>query len=388
MPIAGTFVRERMFRVGQSMALVVVAPQPWFPLQRLIRRFLPHFRPALAQFEVQQGFEIHRPRFFSVPMFLKSLDGFFMAVAVYPLARRLVREQGLNIIDAHFGFPEGRAAIHLKRWLRLPVVLTLRGKEERQANMSVRGGLMKAVRDADRVICVSDALRSVALSLGSRPESTTVVGNGVDEKKFYRVDRAAARKRWNLPGDVPVLISVGTLVERKGFHRVLEILPELIKQAGDVRFLIVGGAGAEGDITARLKQQVSELRLEESVIFTGAVPPEELRFAYSAADVFVLATSYEGWANVLLEAMSCGLPVVATNVGGNAQVVSSRALGTLVPFGDSAALLDALREAIQRDWDRDEIIEHGLDNGWGRRIDVLVELYREVAIKSRREGTS
>lgn len=378
MPVAGTFIRERMFRVGRFLPVVVVAPQPWFPLQRLIRRFLPHFRPALATYEVQDGFEIHRPRFLSVPMYFKPFDGLFMALATYRLARRLVRKHGINVLDAHFGFPEGHAASLLGRWLGLPVVLTLRGKEERQTEMPVRDNLRRAVLAANRVVCVSDALRNVALSLGASPDTTCVIGNGVDDRKFHRVDRGVARARFGLPADVPVLVSVGTLVERKGFHRVLAVLPELIKRRGDVRFLIVGGPGAEGDYSATIRALVRDLGLDAHVVFTGALAPEELSVAYSAADVFTLASSYEGWANVLLEAMACGLPVVTTDVGGNAQVVNNPTLGTVVPFGEPRRLLDALDEAIGREWDRDAIVQYARANGWSERIERLVALFGDL----------
>ncbi len=98
----------------------------------------------------------------------------------------------------------------------------------------------------------------------------------------------------------------------------------------------------------------------------------------SAADVFVLATSYEGWANVFLEAMACGLPVVTTRVGGNAEVVCSPVLGTIVNFGDRAALTAALDEALCRHWDRQRIIEYAKANTWDRRIAMLLEVLQRA----------
>src|SRR5512139_18096 len=102
-PTAGVFIRERMFRVGQCLPIVVVAPQPWFPFQGLIRRFRPHFRPPAARFEVMQGVEVHRPRFLCFPAVLKRTDGVLMALSVYWTVRRLVKRHALNILDVHFG---------------------------------------------------------------------------------------------------------------------------------------------------------------------------------------------------------------------------------------------------------------------------------------------
>jgi glycosyltransferase involved in cell wall biosynthesis len=116
------------------------------------------------------------------------------------------------------------------------------------------------------------------------------------------------------------------------------------------------------------------------VHFLGAYPSDRLKLPLSAADVFVLATSYEGWANVFLEAMACGLPVVATDVGGNAEVVCRGDLGTIVPFGDASALASALAAALARKWDRDAIAGYAQQNSWDSRIAVLVEALRSVAL--------
>jgi glycosyltransferase involved in cell wall biosynthesis len=377
-PTAGLFIRERMFRVARHVPIVVLAPQPWFPLQGLIRRFRPHFRPMAPKFEVMDGIEVHRPRFLCVPGVLKWTDGFLMAVSTYFAARRLAARHRANVLDVHFGYPDGFAGVLLGRWLRLPVVLTLRGKEERQARTDVRNGLAFAVRSANRLITVSEALRAVAIALGADPARATVIGNGIDLHKFVPVPQAQARAELGLPADASVIVSVGTLVERKGFHRVLECLPDLLKRHPKLHYLIVGGSGPEGDLSARLHEQVRMLGLDERVHFLGACAPDRLKVPLSAADLFVLATSYEGWANVFLEAMACGLPVVSTQVGGNAQVVNSAELGELVPFGDREALTKAIGTALDRTWDRSRIRSYAEANSWDARIPVLVDGFHRV----------
>jgi glycosyltransferase involved in cell wall biosynthesis len=205
-----------------------------------------------------------------------------------------------------------------------------------------------------------------------------VIGNGVDISKFHPVSREAARQRFGIPGDAKVLISIGALVERKGFHRVIELLPELIRKEPDLHYLIVGGAGPEGDRRAELEQQVESLGLEKRVHFLGSIPSEELKWPLSAADLFVLATSNEGWANVFLEAMACGLPVVTTDVGGNAEVVCQPELGTVVPFGEPLKLRDALREALQKEWSGKLIRSYAEANTWDTRVDNLAEEFRSI----------
>ncbi|MGZ9031689.1 MAG: glycosyltransferase [Burkholderiaceae bacterium] len=375
-PNAGLFIRERMFRVGRTRPIVVVSPQPWFPGQSLIRRFRPHFRPTAPRRETMNGVEIHRPRFFSVPVMFKRFDGFLMALGSALTVRRLIHEEDVNVIDAHFGYPDGNAARWLARWFGLPMVLTLRGKEARQAGSSVlRSRVQAAVCAADRVVTVSSALRDVALELGANPANVQTIGNGIDLSKFRPMPRPEARRLLGLPLDATVLVTVGTLVERKGFHRVVEAMPTLLASNPALHYLVVGGAGPEGDDSEQLRGLVALMGLQERVHFLGPIAPNALQVPLSAANLFVLPSRYEGWANVLLEAMACGLPVVATDVGGNAQVVAHTGLGRIVPFGDADALADAVREALAVNWDRKAIRAYAEANSWDVRIPQLIAVF-------------
>lgn len=377
-PGAGLFIRERMFRVAQQRPLAVVSPQPWFPGQALIRSLRPGYRPQAPALEIQQGIRVYHPRFLALPGLLRRFDGLSMALCSFVLLRRL-RRQGARLIDAHFAYPDGEAAIRLGRFLDLPVTITLRGTEvPHSRNPALRPRLARALKAAARVFAVSDSLRRLALDLGVAAEKTEVVGNGVDTARFHPVDRAAARQRYRLPADAQLLISVGALVERKGMHRVIDSLPALLERHPNLHYLVVGGSSPEGDMRAELEAQAARLGLAGRVHFLGAVPPDELKGPLSASDVFVLATRNEGWANVFLEAMACGLPVVTTAVGGNAEVVCREELGRVVPFGDAAALQQALHAALDTDWDRAAIIEHARANRWDGRVAQLVHAFDSV----------
>lgn len=423
-PTAGLFIRERMFRVGKRLPLVVVSPKPWFPGQGLIRLFRPHYRPMPAKLENQAGFEVHFPRFFAIPGLFRGLDSLFMALGAYFTLRRL-KARGHNLIDAHFAYPDGHAAIKLGCWLDLPVTVTLRGTEVPQSrNPALAPKLREVFRDAAKVITVSESLRRLALSLGLAEERGEVVGNGVDADKFAPVSRDEARAwvnqriaaargvqfrhtgasrypedvapapaadwtpalagettRGSPPYDFPlaestkVLITVGGLVERKGFHRVIACLPELLKTHPDLHYLVVGGPCGEGDMGQALKALVASLGLGDRVHFLGPIQPDQLKWPLSAADVFVLSTRNEGWANVILEAMACGLPVVASDVGGNAEVVCRPELGEVVPFDDHIALVRALESALTAEWHATTIRTYALDNMWDNRVSRLTDLF-------------
>lgn len=388
-PLAGVFIKERMRRVAAELPVSVISPQPWFPLQSLLRLRWPHYRPALPVRETVDGLDVVRPRFLAVPGAFRRLDGFMMAVGALREVRKLRRAGRADVLDAHFLYPDGYAATRLGRWLGIPVTVTLRGTEPgHAARPSLRPRLKRSVIDAQRVFAVSDSLRQFAIELGAPPERTRVVGNGVDLESFSPLPKEEARRRLGLPLESKILVSVGGLVERKGFHRVIECLPALREEFGDLHFLVVGGPSPEGDWTARLKAQTEELGLKSCVHFLGHVRPADLRVPLSAADVFALATRNEGWANVFLEAMACGLPVVTTRVGGNAEVVCRNDLGTIVRFGDQEALRDALAHALDHSWDREAIRDYAAENTWDRRVSVLVEEFRALIAAQQTQAES
>jgi glycosyltransferase involved in cell wall biosynthesis len=303
-----------------------------------------------------------------------------MAMGARRTVRRLHRAGRADVIDAHFGYPDGYAATLVARWEGLPCTITLRGTELRHSrDPALRPRLLAGLRSATRVFSVSASLKRLAVDLGLPDAAVRVVGNGVDSARFSPVPRSEARRALGLDDDARVLVTVGGLVERKGFHRVIACLPELSKEFPKLHYLCVGSSGPEGDFSARLEAQVAKLGLGHCIHFLGALPPDEVRRTVSAADVSVLATRNEGWANVLLEAMACGVPVVATDVGGNAEVVCRGELGTIVPFEDHEALVRALRDALRRDWDRTAIRRYAEANDWSTRVPVLVSEFRRIA---------
>lgn len=375
-PGNGLFIRERMFRVGQHTNLVVVSPVPWFPGQGLIRLFKKAYRPQPPRVEEQQGIKVYFPRFLAFPGVLRNLDAVMMYLCCLRLVRKLALEERVDIIDSHFTYPDGLAATWLARKLRLKCTITLRGTEIPHSGIPGRARLLlKAWSQADRMFTVSQSLRRHAVSLGADAAKFTVIGNGIDTDKFSPLDKTAARQKLGIDADAHVLITVGGLVERKGFHRVIELLPELLKDFPDLAYLVVGGASSEGDYGVRLHELARDLGVEANVVFMGAMESEQLSLPLSAADAFVLSSSNEGWANVILESMACGTPVIATDVGGNAEVVNSEDLGLIVEFGYRQQLLEAITQALSREWSAARLTQYASENHWSKRVSTILEEY-------------
>lgn len=369
-----------MFRVGKQLPLLVISPRPWSPLDWLIRRWRPAFRPKSQTREVVDGFEVYRPNYMSLPGVAKRLDGWSMSRAIMNQIKSLDKIYRPTLIDAHFLYPDGYASSIVASELGIPLVVTIRGsKDERLIGTSREFGLRRALAAAHSVVAVSEQLaQSVAFPMNADPDTVNVIGNGVNQSLFYPEERQLARLRLKLPADAKILVTVGALIGLKGFHRVVDLLPRLMKRWPNLHYLVVGGRAGHDDMEPTLREMVAERGLESNVHFCGPQPPEELRWYYSAADLFVLATEFEGWANVLLESMACATPVITTDVGGNRQVVCDSSLGTVCPYWDEDVFMFAIDEGLKTQWNRSALIEHASRHSWDAKIPQLLSLLRRA----------
>ena len=385
-PHAGTFIRERMFRVARYLPIVVVAPQAWSPFDWAIRLFRPSFRPMAPERETMDGIEVHRPRWFSLPGLAKRFDGRLMARGTERCVREIHRRFGATAIDAHFLYPDGWAATRIADKLGLPCTITIRGsKDEWLIGTAREPMLVQAMQAAKRLFAVSEALeRDVAYRLGIAADKVTVIGNGVDLDRFVPVDKAEARRRLGIDENATVIIGVGNLIPLKGFQRVIPLLPALRSKHSKLVYLIVGGGATQGDMRAELEALAHRHGVHDIVRFCGRQPHDELKWFYGAADLFAQATEFEGWSNVFLEAMACGLPVVTTRVGGNAEVVADPAVGKLVDWWNADEFGAAMARGLERNWNREAIIAYARANSWGERVERLVAEFQRLAGETER----
>jgi glycosyltransferase involved in cell wall biosynthesis len=360
-PHHGVFVRERMRGLPSDVEAVVVAPTPWFPFVSGLR---PGFRPAVPREEVQDGVRVLHPRFLSFPGVFKCLDGVLLALGALPALLRLRRTFRFAAIDAHFVYPEGLAAALLGGLFRVPVLITLRGMLPLLVPYRLRRPQLRwALRRADRIIAVAESLAADAVALGIPPERVRVIENGIDADLFRPQERTAARRALGLTEGGQILVSVGTLAPRKGFHLVIEALPVLAERFPEIRFVIVGGAGAEGAMEQELLDLAERLGVAGRVIFAGPRQRNELAAWYSAADLSVLASAHEGCPNVVLEALACGTPVVATPVGGIPEILSDPDAGLLAER-TVPALTAGIAAALSRSWGREKVRARVAERTW------------------------
>jgi glycosyltransferase involved in cell wall biosynthesis len=232
------------------------------------------------------------------------------------------------------------------------------------------------------LICVCTDLKKVGLELGMSPSRVSVIGNGVDTARFRPREQAHARQRLGLSPKMRIVLSVGHLTRRKGFDLLVGAIAMLRRH--DLR-LVVAGDGPE---RSALEDLARERGIADSVIFGGAIANNDLPDWYAAADLFALASSREGWPNVVCEAQAMGLPVVATSVWGIPEIIDSPSLGVLVDERTEPAIAQALSAALNTDWDRDRIARVGMRRTWDSVADELQAIFATVARASPRDGSS
>ena len=256
------------------------------------------------------------------------------------------------------------------RWLGLPVVITARGTDINLLSQFAlpRRMIVWAARRAAALVTVSTALKAALTQLGVDPGKISVLRNGVDTRLFHPVDRPSQRARLGLTGTV--LLMVGNLVALKGHELVLRALCEF----SGACLLIIG----DGREKRNLTELASALGIRDRVTFLGAMPQEQLAEYYGSADALVLASSREGWPNVLLEAMACGTPVVSTRVGGTPEIVAAPEAGVLVSERSAHGIVEALHRLFRNYQDREMTRRYAERFGWDETTRGQLQLFEGV----------
>lgn len=376
-PRHGIFIEQRLrhLRAEYDVDCRVIAPVPWFPLTS--ERFgLYGVYASVPATEERDGVPVWHPRYAVVPKLSWHVSPWLMYRATRGLVARFARERRIDVIDAHFFYPDGVAALMIGRELGIPVSITARGSDiSLMPDFPLpRRWILWAAAHADAIITVAAALRERLVSLGVDESRIRVLRNGVDLARFCPMPVEAVRQRHGIDGRL--LLSVGNLIELKGHHLVIEALCEL----PDTSLIVIG----EGPKRAALERLAERLGVAERVRFAGLVPQTELRDYYSAADIMVLASSREGWANVLLESMACGTPVLATRVWGTPEVVAAPAAGRLIDERSASAIAAGVRALLADAPTRAATRAYAEGFSWTATSHGQYELFSALAARSAR----
>lgn len=356
-PRHGVFIEHRIAHLGQlGDEIQVVAPVPWFPLKH--RRFGKYADFAsVPPKAVRRGVTVHYPRYPVIPKLGMNLAPYFMAAMLYPYILSLRKTFDFDVIDSYYLYPDGVAASILARAFGQPFTMSALGSDVSLIARYPwpRRMIMRAIRQAAAVTTVCKALRDELLELGAAPDKVSVVEHGVDLGLFTPpVDRKALQRQMGLRG--PVVLSVGHLIDRKGHDLAIRAVAGL----PGVHLWIAG----DGPMQQVLQALASALGVADRVRFLGHVDQVHLPELYGAADIVLNCADREGIANVLLEALACGTPLVATPVWGSPEVVRVPAAGLLTMDRSVEAIRAALLSLLMALPDRSATRAFALQYDW------------------------
>ena len=333
-PSFGIFVERqtRALAAREGVEVDVVSPvglPPW-PLTRH-----PHYRQraGLEALDRRHGLAVHRPRFRIWPGLSGAGAARSLAAAVLPLARDLRPD----VIDAEFFWPDGVAAMHLAEALGLAFSVKARGSDIHfwGESPAARAQLLDAARKASGLLAVSAALKADMAAMGMPEEKIRVHYTGVDLERFRPTDRPAARRRLGIEG--PLIVTPGNLVALKGQRLAIEALARLPEAT-----LLIAGEGPE---RPALEALIAARGLSPRARLLGGVPPEAMPELLAAADLMLLPSEREGLANVWIESIASGTPILVADVGGAREVLDRPEAGRLVER-EAGAIASAAREML------------------------------------------
>lgn len=361
-----TFNRQQFFELSHRCSVKIIAPIAWTD-----RIFLKYFtKRSIPAHETIDGIETYHPTYFFIPKVFSFLYGFFYFLSIYVTSVRQIRSMRPDCIFATWAFPDGFAAVLVGRIHRIPVFIKIHGSdihsiESRLRSVFTAWGLKKA----RKVFSVSKKLTLKMNEMGVEKSNIITNYNGVDRKMFFPLGKIEARKKFNLPLDKIIILYVGNFETVKGPDVLIEAFEKIKCDKNNWTLYLTG----KGSLLRSLKKKSYTYDGGKSIVFSGPVAHENMGAWMNIADLLIVPSRNEGVPNVILEAMACGIPVVATKVGGIPEVVIENETGILVEQDSPDELAIAIEGAIKKKWDRAKILTRADRYTWGKNASSIIE---------------
>lgn len=347
-PVRARFMPGRLGALALWAEVSVVLPQQTFPLAGWFRR-------APLPPTPDDRFSLTTVPFTAIPGVARDRRGDQLAGPAITVARQLHAQHPCDVVLGHFLWPDGVGAAKVARELGLPHVLVAHGSDVNQQleHPARLTAVAEALSDAGGLITVSGALARQLQEFGLSLPPHEVIPCGYDPAVFHPRPRDEARAALGVE-DATWLVYVGMLRDLKRVDVLLEAMTDL----RDARLAILG-AGPEAE---RLADQARRLKLGRRVLFAGPQPHDRVALWMAAADAVVLVSEREGTPTVLVEALACGTPVVATAVGGIPELTYG--LAKLAPPGEVAAFVAAVQQTLAAPPDAAALTERVAKLAW------------------------
>jgi teichuronic acid biosynthesis glycosyltransferase TuaC len=369
-PYRGHSEYEILLALSKRADVNVICPFPRYP-----RWLQPHFdyrHPDLSYSPL--GVSTRYFMYPAIPALRRCINGFVCAKYLEAYFRECRPDVACNF----WLYPEGYATVAAARRLGIPAVVGSIGSDlNRYADPASRWFTRVAMKRATFVVTKSEHLRQRAIQMGIDARKVRTIRNGCNPSVFHLADRSAARAQLAVDDKAELVLFVGRLDTAKGIEELLEAFALLASRRPNLRLAFVGDGPGGGHLRSKAKH----LGLADRITLVGACLSQQVALWLAAANVLALPSYNEGYPNVVIEALSCGRPVIATNVGGILELVNEQS-GILIAPRDSRALADAIETAMERNWDERSISEQ-FRRGWDEAADELLTVC-QLAVQQRR----
>ena len=385
-PTRGMFNFQQLKELAKfpEVEIKIIAPIPWFPRLNIIRRWAKLVE--IPEKETIGGFEVYHPRYLVIPKIFRCLYGFFFFFGVFKVAKDINKIFKFDCILATWAYPDGFGSYLISKILKKPIVIKIHGTD---INSYIkyyfrRKMICYTLKHSHKVIAVSDALKKKVIEIGVPEERIIVIPNGINTDLFRPMEKENCRKELDLPIEKKIVLFVGNLKPEKGLSTLIKACNQINKVEDKKYLLVILG---DGQLQKTLKNKVNQLNMMDIVRFEGRKPHDEIPIWINACDVFCLPSLNEGCPNVVLEALACAKPVVATNVGGIPEIISSESLGILVEPMNWESLAKAIIKALGKSWDYSKLKKSCWKYSWSENVvDLKVILENSLNSYTKKAG--
>jgi len=375
----GSFIKEQVDCLGNNFEQInVISALSYFPKFMLnFKKFARIVRCVSYPENYSYGnINVYYPKYFPLP----TSPDFFMLLRRhlnYHAVNSLITKEKIDfdIIHSHFIFPAGYVGMKLKERYHVPLIITAHGgdvykdpfKNEKWFRLT-----RSILEQADKIITTSVRNYNIITEdIGISRQKVYVIGNGFDDKKFYVMNQRQVREKLYLPQNKKIILSIGNLVKIKGHKYLIEAIKKITAKRQDILCIIIG-RGIERD---NLQNQIDALGLCDFIKMIDGVNHDEVPFWMNACDVFVLPSLDEGFPTVIPEALACGRPVVASNVGGIPEIIDNHYIGMLFKKGDVDDLVAKIVDALNMNWNYDKIKIYAQKYTWWNIVSQIKCVY-------------
>lgn len=366
-PNKAMFNKQQFGELSKLCELKIVAPLP----------YLKYSLGEVPKKEIIDDIEVYHPRYLVIPKVLRSLYGVFYFLGVIGRVREIYRSFKFDVILSSWVYPDGFGSALIARIFRKPFIIKVHGTDVNVLTQYFlrREMILYTFKRADMIIAVSKALKEKIISLGIPEEKIQLISNGVDTDLFRPIQKKACRDKLGLPLDKRIVLYIGNLEKVKGIDLLVDAMKYL---PGDIELAVIG--------TGPLRNR---LRSAKRISFYGSRSHSEIPLWMNACDVFCLPSRNEGCPNVILEAMACGVPIVASRTGGIPELIKSEKSGILVSPGNLAELSEGIHRALEIKWERESVENYSWKENAGKVFKELESVYesRNILYHHRTQGT-